>query len=239
MIVFPSIDLLNRKAVRLYKGDRNNKKVYGDAFEIAKEHKISGAKRLHLVDLDGAFDNVTVNKDIIRKIKEELDFELQVGGGIKTLDKIEYYLKDLRVDKIILGTVCVSNIDLVKTAVEQFGADKIIAGVDANNEYIMTNGWGVNSNVKLDDLVCKLKDIGIQRYIYTDISKDGTLYGMNLQRTKKLQDDFNIDVIASGGLKSIADIMEAKQLNIFGCIIGKAYYEGAIDIKEAVMLEGN
>ena len=237
MIIFPSIDLLNNEAVRLIHGDRNKKTVYGNAIDIAVSHKESGAKRLHIVDLDGAFGNVTVNYDLIKAMRKELNLELQVGGGIKSYEKIQYYLNDLNVNKIVLGTLCVTNIDLVEKAVDEFGANRIVAGIDANGEYIMTQGWNNNSQIFLNDIVERLKNIGIQRYIYTDISRDGTLLGMNLERTSKLQKDFSIEVVASGGLKDINDIKNAKKMGIFGCIIGKAYYNGTINIKDALQLE--
>lgn len=232
MKLYPAIDLHDGKCVRLYKGDYNQVTEYGDPVAQAKKWKSLGATYLHLVDLDGAKEGKSLNLESVEKIIKEVDIKVELGGGIRTLSHIENILS-IGVDRVILGSSAL-NIDFVKKAIEKYGNDKIVVGIDCKNMMVATRGWLDVSEINAIDFAKKLKNVGVKTIIFTDIAKDGTLEGINANQTKKLIDETNLNVIASGGAKSIDDIIKAKEINAFGIILGKSIYSGAIDLKEAI-----
>ncbi|MBS4899966.1 MAG: 1-(5-phosphoribosyl)-5-[(5-phosphoribosylamino)methylideneamino]imidazole-4-carboxamide isomerase [Clostridiales bacterium] len=236
MILLPAIDLKDGQAVRLKKGDFNEKTVYSDRpWEIAIEFEKAGAGFIHLVDLDGALAGYSVNEAVIRKITEAVTVPVELGGGIRDLEKIEYVL-GMGVYRVILGTSAVKDPGFVKEAVEKFGADRIVAGIDAKNGLVATDGWEKVSDITSVDMAVKMKEAGVKTIIYTDISKDGMMSGPNIEQTKKLSEETGLDIIASGGVSCMKDLADLNEAGIYGSIIGKAYYEKKIDIKEAVGL---
>ena len=236
MILLPAIDLKDGQAVRLKKGDFNEKTVYSDRpWEIAIEFEKAGAGFIHLVDLDGALAGYSVNEAVIRKITEAVTVPVELGGGIRDLEKIEYVL-GMGVYRVIMGTSAVKDPGFVKEAVEKFGADRIVAGIDAKNGLVATDGWEKVSDITSVDMAVKMKEAGVKTIIYTDISKDGMMSGPNIEQTKKLSEETGLDIIASGGVSCMKDLADLNEAGIYGSIIGKAYYEKKIDIKEAVGL---
>ncbi len=235
MIIFPAIDLRGGKCVRLVQGDFDKETVYSDDPQATalKWHSM-GAKFLHVVDLDGARKGSPQNLDAIKKILDAVNIPIEVGGGIRTLDDAEKLLK-LGVRRVILGSVAVENISLVEAAVKNFG-DKIVVGIDARDGFVAVHGWEKSSAVKADELAKKIVAAGVKTIIYTDISKDGMLSGVNAETFSKLQKSSGAEIIASGGVKSIEDIRALKAAKIAGVIVGKAIYTGALDLKSAIEL---
>lgn len=233
MNIYPAIDIIGGEAVRLLKGDYQNKTVYGDPFEIAMKFKALGAKYIHIVDLDGAKSGDTPNIDVITKIAKESGLSVEIGGGIRSIDVIEKYL-NAGVSRVILGTVAVKNKALLKEAVNKFG-EKIAVGADVLDGRVKTDGWFEDSGLMLDGFLDEMSSLGVKTVICTDISKDGAMNGTNrgLYQTlvKKYQ---GIDIVASGGVSTIDDVIALKESKVSGAIIGKAYYVGAIDLKKAI-----
>ena len=235
MIIFPAIDLRGGKCVRLVQGDFDKETVYSDDPQAtALKWRSLGAKFLHVVDLDGARKGSPQNLDAIKKILDAVNIPIEVGGGIRTLDDAEKLLK-LGVRRVILGSVAVENISLVEAAVKNFG-DKIVVGIDARDGFVAVHGWEKSSAVKADELAKKIVAAGVKTIIYTDISKDGMLSGVNAETFSKLQKSSGAEIIASGGVKSIEDIRALKAEKIAGVIVGKAIYTGALDLKSAIEL---
>ena len=232
MIIFPAIDIIGGKAVRLYKGDYDKKTVYGEPLDIAKDFLSCGASSIHIVDLDGAKTGETPNLDLICKIKEQSGLKVEVGGGIRDEKTIEKYLS-AGIDRVILGTIAVKNPDFVKSAVEKYG-DKIAVGIDVKDGFVAVKGWTEKSDKKLFEFCAEMVDIGVKTVICTDISKDGALNGTNSEMYKSLMQKFPINFIASGGVSSLSDVKTLKTLGLYGAIIGKAYYTGDIDLKKAI-----
>ena len=233
MEIFPAIDLFEKKAVRLYKGDYDNMTVYSERpWEIAEDFKNQGAKYIHLVDLEGAKSGETPNIDVIKKIIENVKLFTEVGGGIRSMEVIEKYIA-IGVDRVILGTAAVNDQEFLKRAIEQFG-DKIAVGVDIRDGFVAIKGWTEKSQYSCDDFMELMQKMGVKTIICTDISKDGAMKGTNLSLYKELSEKFDVDIIASGGASSIDDIKSLRKMNLYGAIIGKAYYTNAISIKEAV-----
>ena len=239
MIIFPAIDLRGGKCVRLVQGDFDKETVYSDdAGATALKWQSLGAKFLHVVDLDGARAGSPKNLDAIKKILAAIKIPIEVGGGIRTLEDAEKILS-LGVRRVILGSVAVENISLVEEAVKIFG-DKIVVGIDARNGFVAVHGWEKSSAVKADELAKKISAAGVKTIIYTDISKDGMLSGVDAKIFSDLQKFSGAEIIASGGVKSIEDIRALKAEKISGVIVGKAIYSGALDLKSAIELaEGN
>ena len=233
MKLYPAIDLHDGKCVRLYKGDYNQVTEYGDPVTQAKKWKSLGATYLHLVDLDGAKEGKSLNLESVERIIKEVDIKVELGGGIRTISHIENILS-IGVDRVILGSSAL-NLEFVKEAIRKFGSDKIVVGIDCKNMKVATRGWLDVSEIDAIDFAKKLKAIGVKTIIFTDIAKDGTLEGINAKQTKMLIDETNLDVVASGGAKSINDIIKAKEINAYGIILGKSIYSGAIDLKEAIL----
>lgn len=235
MKIIPAIDIIDGKAVRLYQGDYNKKDFVGeDIIKLVTSFIESGADLIHLIDLDGARIGKLVNKDIILDIVRKLNIDVEVGGGIRNYDDIAYLING-GVSRVILGTMAIENKDLLKKAIEEFG-DKIAVAIDFKDGYIHTKGWINKSEVYYTDLINEMEDIGVKNIIITDISKDGTLSGPNVDIIKEISKITKIDVTASGGIKNINDISALKSLDIYGCIVGKAIYSNSIDLNEAINL---
>ena len=233
MKLYPAIDLHNGKCVRLYKGDYNEVTEYGNPVEMAQKWKKMGATFLHLVDLDGAKDGYSINLESVKRIIEEVKIDVELGGGIRNLEQISNIL-NLGVKRVILGSSAL-NLDFVKEAILKFGSDKIVIGIDCKNMMVATHGWLNVSNINAIDFAKMLKEIGVKTIIFTDIAKDGTLEGINLEQTKKLIDETKLDIIASGGAKTNLDIKNAKEIGAYGIILGKSIYSGSIDLKNAII----
>jgi len=236
MIVIPAIDIRGGNSVRLKQGKLNAETVHSsDPVYIAKLWKSKGAKRVHVVDLDGAFSGESVNKKIIKKICSSVDIPVEVGGGIRDLKKIKE-LFDIGAAYAILGTAAVENPQLVKQAVEKFGADKIIVAIDAKNGNVATKGWVDVTSVKVLDLAMELKSFGLQEILYTDISRDGMLSGPDFEGLKSLTKT-GLRIIASGGVRSIDDLIKLKELEPVGvhaAIVGSALYTDGFNLEKAI-----
>lgn len=233
MKIFPAIDLFEGKAVRLYKGNYNEMTVYSDKpWEIALDFKNSGAEYIHIVDLEGAKDGTTPNIETIKKIIEISGLKAEVGGGVRNMETVEKYI-NAGVMRVILGTAAVKDRDFLVSAVKKYG-EKVAVGADILNGNVAIKGWTETSDITMDDFFKDLVDIGVKTVICTDITKDGTMQGTNRQMYKELAEKYKIDIVASGGVNSIDDIKALNDMNLYGAIIGKAYYLGAIKIKEAL-----
>ena len=233
MILYPAIDLVGGKAVRLYKGDYAQMTVYSDdPLSVAKDFQKAGAKRMHLVDLEAAKSGVPENAETIRAIAENTDLFLEVGGGIRTMQTLESYLS-LGVDRAILGTAAVTDPQFLGEAVEKYG-ERVAVGVDLKDGYVAIKGWTETSDLTAESFFAKMEALGVKTVICTDISRDGAMKGTNRALYRELSEKFSIDLIASGGVSSIGDIAALKEMGLHGAIIGKAYYTGAIDLKQAL-----
>ena len=235
-IIYPAIDLKDGQAVRLQQGDINKSTVYGsNPKAIALDFETSGAKWIHLVDLDGAFTGESKNLDTIKTIVSALDIPIQLGGGIRTMDNIKRMLDEIGIKRVVWGTAATKNPDLGKKAVQKYGR-KIAVGIDAKDGYAAVNGWSEKSNITAVRLAEKMKEYGVKTIIYTDISKDGMMQGPNIDQTKQISDIGGFDVILSGGISCRQDIINAINAGFSGVITGKAIYQGAIDIREVLKL---
>lgn len=233
MIIFPAIDLYDKKAVRLFKGDYQNMTVYSEnPIEIARDFEDSGATHIHMVDLEGAKDGTTPNIDIVKQVATETDLFIEIGGGIRDMVTVEKYL-DAGVGRVILGTAAVTDREFLKAAVAKYG-DKIAVGADVKDGLIAIKGWLEKSEKTLEDFLLDMQSIGVKYIICTDISKDGAMRGTNLELYKELSQKYSMCITASGGVSSLQDVKELRKMNIYGAIIGKAYYIGAIDLKDAL-----
>ena len=234
MKIFPAIDIKDKNCVRLVKGNFDNKTEYEvSPVEQASKYKDHGFKNLHVVDLDGALTGETVNLDIIQEIVTKFDLNIEIGGGIRNLESIQKYT-DAGVEKVILGSAAIKDKIFLKKACEKF-PNKIALGLDAKDGYLSVSGWKENSNKFTLDYLKEVNEYGASRLIYTDINRDGMKQGPNLSETSRVADNSNCPVIISGGVSSIDDIKKAKQLNhknIEGIIVGKAIYDGDINLKE-------
>lgn len=233
MIIFPAIDLFDKKAVRLYKGDYHNMTVYSDnPIEIAHDFEIQGATHIHMVDLEGAKDGTTPNIDIVSQVANETDLFVEIGGGIRDMATVEKYLS-AGVGRVILGTAAVTDSEFLKAAVAKYG-DKIAVGADVKDGYIAIKGWIEKSELTLEDFLSEMQEIGVKYIICTDISKDGAMRGTNLELYRELSQKYSMNITASGGVSSLDDVKKLRLMDIYGAIIGKAYYIGAIDLKDAL-----
>lgn len=237
MVILPAIDIFEGKAVRLYKGDYNEKTVYGEnPAEFAADFYRAGARQIHIVDLEGAKTGGTPNFDVIKEIIGKSKLLCEVGGGIRDMSVIEKYLS-AGAGRVILGTAAADNTDFVRLAVKEYG-DKIAVGADIKDGYIAIKGWTEKINVTVDEFFENMCAIGVKTVICTDISKDGAMRGTNVNLYKTLLSKYNIQIIASGGVSSLEDIRALKGIGVYGAIIGKAYYSGAIDLKNALEVAG-
>ncbi|MBP8639955.1 MAG: 1-(5-phosphoribosyl)-5-[(5-phosphoribosylamino)methylideneamino]imidazole-4-carboxamide isomerase [Oscillospiraceae bacterium] len=233
MDLFPAIDLCGAKAVRLLRGDYNEMTVYSDApLEVALDFKSAGAEYLHLVDLDGAKDGATRNFEVIGKIVADSGLKVEVGGGIRNINTVQQYI-DLGVMRVIIGTSAVTDPGFLLEAIKRFG-DKIAVAVDIKNGMVATHGWTQTSTESCFDFCQKLQDIGVKTIICTDISKDGAMQGVNQELYENLTARFSMDIIASGGVTTIDDLIKLAETRVRGAILGKSIYTGSIDLKSAV-----
>jgi phosphoribosylformimino-5-aminoimidazole carboxamide ribotide isomerase len=233
MQIYPAIDIKDGKAVRLTQGKFDNVTVFNDdPTDAAKAWIDAGASYIHIVDLDGARYGKSFITDIIKAIRAKYDIPVQTGGGVRSLQDVTDRI-EARASRVIIGTAAVKNPELVKQAVELYG-DKIAVGVDAKNGMVAISGWEEVSDVTAVDLCLKMKEYGVRTVIYTDISKDGMMCGPNIESTKALIDKTGLDVIASGGVSKLSDIENVDKIGSAGVIIGKALYNGALDLKEVL-----
>ncbi|CAH2213004.1 1-(5-phosphoribosyl)-5-[(5-phosphoribosylamino)methylideneamino]imidazole-4-carboxamide isomerase [Tepidibacter aestuarii] len=233
MIIFPAIDIKDNKCVRLSQGDFDKINIYSDEpFDMAVKWKNEGASFLHLVDLDGARSEKIINKKSIEKIAQNIGIPVQLGGGIRSEEKVKNLI-DMGVERVIVGTIAVENKELLKKLVSKY-KEKIVVSIDAKNGKVALRGWEVVSEVDSIDLCKELEEIGVRTIVYTDISKDGMLEGPNFEIYKLLSQQTSLNIIASGGISSIDDIRKLKNMNIYGAITGKALYDNKIELKEAL-----
>ena len=234
MKIFPAIDIKDKKCVRLVKGEFDNKTEYDlSPVEQAKKYQDHGFKNLHIVDLDGALTGQLINLDIIQDIISKLDLKVEVGGGIRNFENIKKYV-DIGAEKVILGSAAIKNKNFLKEACKKF-PNKIALGLDAKDGYLSVSGWKENSNQSTLEYLSDINDYGVSRLIYTDINKDGMKQSPNFEETSKVAEKSNCPVIISGGVSSLEDIKKAKTLkNIEGIIVGKAIYDGDIELDELV-----
>ena len=233
MLILPAIDLYDKKAVRLYKGDYNEMTVYSNnPIEIARKFQECGATFIHMVDLEGAKNGTTPNIDEVRKVVEYTDLKVEIGGGIRDEETVQKYI-DLGVERVILGTAAVTDDEFLRKMVAKY-KDAIAVGVDLKDGYVAIKGWTEKSALTADEFFKHLSDIGVKTVICTDISKDGAMQGTNRELYKELSKKYPMDIVASGGVSSIDDIKALKDMKLYGAILGKAYYIGAVDLKEAV-----
>ena len=233
MIIFPAIDLYQKKAVRLFKGDYNEMTVYSDRPElIALDFKKAGATHIHVVDLEGAKDGTTPNIDVVERIVKESGLFVEIGGGIRNIETLDRYFS-IGVKRAILGTAAVTDEEFLISAIKKYGA-KIAVGADVKDGYIAINGWLEKSRFTLDSFFMKMQSLGVKNIICTDISKDGAMRGTNLEMYRSLSEKYSLDVTASGGVSTISDIEELRQIELYGAIIGKAYYTKAINLEDAI-----
>ena len=235
MIILPAIDIKDGNCVRLFKGDFSTvEKVASDYLETAKRFENAGAEWIHMVDLDGAKEGKPVNTKIYTDVAEKTNLKVELGGGIRSLETIQEYL-NMGISRVILGSVALKNPKLVRDAVEKFGNEKIVVGIDAMNGMVATEGWLETSDVNYIDLANQMIKSGVKYFIFTDISKDGTLSGVNKEQLQALADGTeNCDIIASGGVHTMDDIKACKEMGLYGTICGKSIYKGTLNLKEAI-----
>ncbi len=237
MLIIPAIDLLDGKVVRLEQGDYQRVKVYSETpVEVAKAWKGKGAKLLHIVDLDGARDGKPKNLDSVEKIIKETSAEVELGGGIRDIETIEKVFT-IGVSRAILGTAAICKRNFARKCITKYSGERIIFSLDARNKQVFSEGWGLDSGYALTDLIKEFEPMGPKRIIYTDITKDGMMCGPNIQGIKDVLKSTNLEVIASGGVSGIDDVKKLKTLEpkgLKGVIIGKALYEGKIDLEKAI-----
>lgn len=233
MIILPAIDIRGGKAVRLYKGDYDKEEVVdSDVVKRAKEFEALGAEYIHIVDLDGAKEGQTVNKELIFEVIKNVNVPIEIGGGIRNFETVKEYIEN-GVERVILGTAAISNKELLQKSLETYG-EKIAVGIDAKNNMVCGSGWLETSDREYIEFGKELYAMGVRTFIVTDISKDGTLNGVNLEMLKKFKEEVTSNVIASGGIRDIQDINALIKMNIYGAITGKAIYSGKLDLKEAI-----
>ena len=233
MKLFPAIDLYDGKAVRLYKGDYNEMTVYSEnPIEIARDFEKCGAKYIHIVDLEGARDGTTPNLHVVKQIAQETNLFCEIGGGIRSMQTIDAYIES-GVSRVILGTAAVNDMEFLKQAVAKHGS-KIAVGVDIKDGFVAIKGWTEKSAYSCFEFCQKMQDMGVETLICTDISKDGAMKGTNRELYKELSERFSLNITASGGVSTLEDIKALRDMNLYGAIIGKAYYIGAIDLREAL-----
>ena len=233
MYIYPAIDLYGGKAVRLYKGDYARMTVYSDdPVSVAKDFAAAGASHIHLVDLEGAKIGKPANLDTIRAIVETTGLFAEVGGGIRDMETVDSYLS-IGVSRVILGTAAVKDPDFLQAALNKYG-EKIAVGVDLKDGFVAIKGWTETSDLKAEEFFARMQKLGVKTMICTDISRDGAMKGTNRELYRELSAKFAIDLIASGGVSSMEDVEALAEMKLHGAIIGKAYYIGAVDLKQAV-----
>ncbi len=237
MIIFPAIDLMDGQAVRLYKGEYDRRTTYSDdPVAVAKDFAEQGAAWVHLVDLDGAKSGLTPNFDVISRIKDQSGLKCEVGGGIRAIGTVERYLS-AGIDRVIIGTAAVTDPDFLRTALERYG-EQIAVGIDIRDGRVSIRGWTEDSGLDALEFAKKMQLAGVRTMICTDISKDGAMQGTNRALYRELSDSLDMDITASGGVSSLDDVAALRAMEIYGAIIGKAYYTGAIDLRKAIEVAG-
>jgi phosphoribosylformimino-5-aminoimidazole carboxamide ribotide isomerase len=235
MIILPAIDLKDGICVRLYQGNFDKTEVVAEsAVEVATSFKEQGAEYLHMVDLDGALEGSLKNIDVVSQVIKEVDIPIELGGGIRDMDKIDLLIEK-GISRVILGTAALKNPELVKEAVNKYG-NKIAVGIDAKNGFVAVEGWMDVSKIHYIDFAKEMEKIGVKTIIFTDISKDGTLQGPNLEQLQALKENISCNIIASGGIRDIGHIKDVKDMDLYGVIAGKSIYSGTLDLEEAVEL---
>lgn len=233
MIILPAIDIKDGQCVRLFKGDYSTaSKVADDVYDVAESFVNAGAEWMHMVDLDGAKDGKRKNSELIIDVAKNTDIKVEVGGGIRNMDTIEYYLEN-GIDRVILGSAAVKDQHFVIDAVNNFD-DRIVVGIDAKDGIVCAEGWTDKSELNYIDLAKQMEQIGVKTIVFTDINQDGTLAGPNLVQLDNLSHNVSCDIVASGGISNIKDIINLHDLNIYGAITGKAIYSGNLDLKLAI-----
>ena len=233
MLIFPAIDLYGGKAVRLFKGDYQQMTIYNDnPLSVARDFEANGAKWVHLVDLEGAKEGTTPNIGVVESIAKNTSLKCEIGGGIRNMETVEKYFA-AGVERVILGTAAVTNQDFLRAAVEKYG-ERIAVGVDIKDSMVAIKGWIEKSEYDAFDFCEKMQKIGVKTIICTDISKDGAMKGANHALYRELSEKFDMQIVASGGVSSMEDIEKLLALDIYGAIIGKAYYTGVIDLEVAI-----
>ncbi len=238
MVILPAIDIKDGQCVRLYKGDYATVQKVADSYmDTARAFEKEGAEWIHMVDLDGAKDATQQNKDIFLDVAKNTKLKVEVGGGIRSMDTVEMYLKG-GISRVIIGSAAVKNPQLIKDAVKEYG-ERIAVGIDAKNGFVATEGWLETSNVHFTQLAKAMSEVGVEYIIFTDISKDGTLSGVNAEQLDEINKCCKANIIASGGVQTIEDIVICKKLGLYGTICGKSIYSGSLDLAEAVKTAGN
>lgn len=233
MIILPAIDIKDGQCVRLTKGDFSTvEKVAEDPMETAFAFRKAGADWIHMVDLDGAREGSLKNSEVFLRVAAESGLKVEIGGGIRTMESVEYYLSR-GVERVIIGSAAISNQALVAEAVAAYGA-RIAVGIDARKGMVSADGWLKDSDVTYLDLAVRMEALGVGCLIFTDISKDGTLSGPNLEQLSKINDAVSCDIIASGGIHTMKDIVDLKEMGLYGAICGKSIYKGTLSLEEAV-----
>lgn len=233
MIIFPAIDVLDNRAVRLLYGKRESVTDYGTPESRAVLWRESGAEYLHLVDLNGAFDNSRVNDKTLKNVIREVGIPVQIGGGIKSFDRVKYYIEEVGATRVIIGSALVTDRQMAEKAYQEFG-DKIVAGIDALDGKVRIKGWVENVDITPIKLAEQMKKLGATTVVYTDISRDGALTGLNIDSTALMQEKTGLNIIASGGAACIDELDKLNYRGIYGAILGRSIYEGSIDLKDAI-----
>ncbi len=234
MILFPAIDILDGKSVRLLYGDFDKVTVYGDPVDMAKKWQAQGAQFLHIVDLDGAKTGRGANLDVVKKIAASVDIPVQLGGGIRTIDDISLRINHAGVNRVILGSSCCLDPHIIDQALSMFGEEKIVCGIDAKDNKVAIKGWVEKVDISPIQLGKVMKAKGVKYVVYTDISRDGALTGVNYLACAHMAEETGLNVIASGGVSSLDDIKKLDSLKLYGAILGKAIYSGVFDVKDAI-----
>ena len=235
MYILPATDLYDGKVVRLYKGDYDQMTVYSDKpLQIAKSFAQAGAEFLHVVDLEGAWDGTTPNRRVVEKLVEKSGMSVEIGGGVRTEDMVRTYI-DMGVERVILGTSAVTDPVFLEKMIDRYG-DRVAVGVDIKDGFVAIKGWTENSEVSCDAFFARLQQLGCVTVICTDISRDGAMRGTNLELYKDLTARYSMQIIASGGVSTLDDIVALREMHLYGAILGKALYTGDINLKDAVKL---
>ncbi len=233
MIIFPAIDIKDKECVRLYKGDFATAGKVADSYmQTAMGFKNAGAEWIHMVDLNGALDGVRINSDIFVDVAKNSGLLVEVGGGIRTMQDIDFYIQR-GIERVIIGSAALKNPNLVKEACREFG-DRIAVGIDAKNEMVATEGWTEKSNTHYIDLAKRMEDFGVKYIIFTDIDTDGMLSGPNLEQLVKLKNAVSCNITASGGIKDLSNIKALKDISMYGAICGRSIYSGTLKLNEAI-----
>lgn len=233
MNIFPAIDLYDKKAVRLVKGDYDRMTVYSNnPIEIARDFENCGASFIHMVDLEGAKDGTTPNLEVVSDVAQNTSLFVEIGGGIRSMETLDKYF-GVGVDRAILGTAAINDRNFLESALKKYG-NKIAVGADVKDGKIAIKGWLETAPITLDEFLEDMQKLGVDTVICTDISKDGAMSGTNLEMYKMLSEKYKMNVTASGGVSTLDDVKALRQMNLYGAIIGKAYYTGAIDLREAI-----